>query len=133
MSNDRQQVPLRFLPPVALAIALSACAEEEAPCLGMASPALAVRVVDEAGAIVPDAKLESSFNDRPMERVSCKEPVAGGGCSLWDVGRSPGTFVLQASRADGSSPTEKTVIVANSGTASCPSPAKQDIIVVLVP
>ena len=129
MTPRRWLVLLSLLSPWVLA----ACAEEEALCPALGSYSLAVRVVDQAGAAVPDAKVESGFDGRPLEPATCGERTASGGCARWDVGGSPGTFLLRASRADGSSPREATVVVANSGTASCPFPAKQDIDLVLAP
>lgn len=133
MTAGRPLSPLRASLLMTAALALSACAEDEAPCPAVGSYALAVRVVDETGMAVLDAVVEAGFDGRSPTRSVCAERAEGTGCKRWDVGGLPGTFVLRASRADGSSPTERTVVVGNAGTASCPSPAKQDVELLLTP
>lgn len=87
-------------------------------------------MVDTTGRRVPDARVTTSLDGRPPREITCYNRDDQGGCKSWELD-GIGALAIVASRADGSSPVDKTIVIANRGSAACPSPAPQDVEIVL--
>ena len=116
-----------------LLAATAGCGSNEKDCTADAPPPSTVRIVDRDGTTVPDAKLLRKSPGFADSDVGCGRPVAPGACDSLSVELPPGSSTLLASRADGTSRIERTVTIANAGTADCPNPVPQQITIVLDP
>jgi hypothetical protein len=115
--------PRRFAVGLLLAIAschlLPACEDERTSCPAIALPAIDVLVVDASGSVVPSARVTALRDGSVVAYVSCSQRAASGDCLSWRVLQGPGTYVVSASRADGSSPTQQTVVVPAGPPGDC--------------
>lgn len=119
-----------------LLVLVAGCGDEdEEVCSAEIQPSARVLIVDPSGKPVPDAVLRVRIQGRPEPAgpVPCNREPGTTTCATWTLFTVPGTTTLTATRADGSSPTEKTVTIANRGTETCQVAVFQEITVVLEP
>lgn len=106
------RIPFALLFAAAL---LPACSSAETACTLEASASLSVKVIDDKGVVVPDAKVTFSLNGGALQSAECVQPVGGGGgsCAEWTAGvEEAGMFDVKATSADGTKKAEQSITVA---------------------
>jgi hypothetical protein len=109
------------------------CDEERdgCPCDDYHSPVWTAQVTDPSGAVVTDAKVYERQEGEEEEPAICTQPTSDGGCVAFESRRlNGGNLTVRATRADGSSPVEVSVVVAPTSTeggccAPRPPPPKE--------
>jgi hypothetical protein len=97
----------------ALVFGLAGCDEEQdCTCEGYAHPVWSATITDSSGAIVTDAKVYEREEGEAELPAVCTQPTADGGCVFFHSNKfNYGNLTVRATRADGSSPVEASVVV----------------------
>lgn len=123
----------------ALVSGLAGCDEEQdCTCEGYAHPVWSATVTDSSGAIVTDAKVYEREEGEAEVPALCTQPTADGGCvSFLSNKFNYGNLTVRATRADGSSAVEASVVViatvSDRGCCAPPPPPTTQLKLVLSP
>jgi hypothetical protein len=86
---------------VAAPIVLPGCGTGGTQCTAIAASSVTVTVVNDVGAVQPDAKVTFSVDGGQEQAAECVQP-AGTGCQSWTAGvEQTGMFTLKAVSGDG--------------------------------
>jgi hypothetical protein len=116
---------------------ITGCAEDGAclcPTIYTEFTAWTATVTDSTGAIVLDARAYERLEGGEEGEARCLRGTAGASCERFSsrYGK-PGTYFLRATRADGSSSTELTVVVPARTTCCGTDPVPQTVTIALSP
>lgn len=99
---------------------LLACSSDPTTCDAVAVPSATVKVVDEGGVAVPDARVTFVFNGGAEQSAPCASGTAS--CPSRDIYTDAGTLLVKATSADGTKKAEQTAQPIQNG---CTVPTQQ--------